>query len=257
MKANSIDVVYVGGYHTSAGLMLRQMRAQGLTAQMISGDAIATTQFWSITGDAGTGMMFTFGPDPRKRPAAAKVVQQFKAKGIDPEGYTLYTYAAIQVWAEAAAKAKTTDPEEGRRRHPWRQVGHGAGPDRLRQEGRHRPPRLRVLHLAQGRHVSGSRVALTRRLKREARRSRRAFSFWTCPGRGAASSRSPQARREDRLREARMLRCARDTRPRHPILPSAGNASSSHTLIWLRLPVRKAMPVSTSSAPMACSTRCR
>jgi branched-chain amino acid transport system substrate-binding protein len=110
MKANRIDVVYVGGYHTSAGLMLRQMRAQGLMAQMISGDAIATTQFWSITGDAGAGMMFTFGPDPRKRPAAAKVVQQFKAKGIDPEGYTLYTYAAIQVWAEAANKAKTTDP---------------------------------------------------------------------------------------------------------------------------------------------------
>jgi branched-chain amino acid transport system substrate-binding protein len=112
MKANRIDVVYVGGYHTSAGLMLRQMRAQGLMAQMISGDAIATTQFWSITGDAGDGMMFTFGPDPRKRPAAAKVVQQFKAKNIDPEGYTLYTYAAIQVWAQAANKAKTTDPKK-------------------------------------------------------------------------------------------------------------------------------------------------
>jgi branched-chain amino acid transport system substrate-binding protein len=112
MKANRIDVVYVGGYHTSAGLMLRQMRAQGLMAQMISGDAIATSQFWSITGDAGAGMMFTFGPDPRKRPTAAKVVQEFKAKGIDPEGYTLYTYAAIQIWAEAANKAKTTDPRK-------------------------------------------------------------------------------------------------------------------------------------------------
>jgi branched-chain amino acid transport system substrate-binding protein len=112
MKANKIDVVYVGGYHTSAGLMLRQMRAQGLKAQMLSGDALATQEFWSITGDAGAGMLFTFGPDPRKRPAAAKVVQQFKAKNIDPEGYTLYTYAAIQIWAQAAAKAKTTDPKK-------------------------------------------------------------------------------------------------------------------------------------------------
>jgi branched-chain amino acid transport system substrate-binding protein len=112
MKANAIDVVYVGGYHTSAGLLLRQMRGQGMTAQMIAGDAIATSQFWSITGDAGTGMLFTFGPDPRKRPAAAKVVQRFKDKGIDPEGYTLYTYAAIQIWADAANKAKTTDPQK-------------------------------------------------------------------------------------------------------------------------------------------------
>jgi branched-chain amino acid transport system substrate-binding protein len=37
------------------------------------------------------------------------VVKKFKDKGIDPEGYTLYTYAAIQEWAEAAKKAGTTD----------------------------------------------------------------------------------------------------------------------------------------------------
>ena len=109
MKANAIDVVYVGGYHTEAGLILRQMRAQGMTSQMISGDAIATSEFWSITGPAGEGMMFTFGPDPRKRPTAAAVVQRFKDKGIDPEGYTLYTYAAVQIWAAAANKAKTID----------------------------------------------------------------------------------------------------------------------------------------------------
>src|SRR5271167_2788650 len=75
MKANAIDVVYVGGYHTEAGLILRQMRAQGMTSQMISGDAIATNEFWSITGPAGEGMMFTFGADPRKRPTAAAIVK--------------------------------------------------------------------------------------------------------------------------------------------------------------------------------------
>ena len=112
MKANRIDVVYVGGYHTEAGLILRQMRAQGLNSQMIAGDAIATNEFWSITGPAGEGMMFTFGADPRKRPSAAAVVQKFKEKGIDPEGYTLYTYAAVQVWAQAAAKAGTTDAKK-------------------------------------------------------------------------------------------------------------------------------------------------
>jgi branched-chain amino acid transport system substrate-binding protein len=56
--------------------------------------------------------MFTFGPDPRKKASAAAVVQKFKDKGIDPEGYTLYTYAAVQVWAQAVAKAKTTDAKK-------------------------------------------------------------------------------------------------------------------------------------------------
>jgi branched-chain amino acid transport system substrate-binding protein len=112
MKAAAIDVVFVGGYHTEAGLILRQMRAQGMKSQMVSGDAIATNEFWSITGEAGEGMLFTFGPDPRKRPTAAAVVKKFKDKGIDPEGYTLYTYAALQIWQQAVAKAKTTDPKK-------------------------------------------------------------------------------------------------------------------------------------------------
>ena len=112
MKANKIDVVYVGGYHTEAGLILRQMRGQGMQSQMISGDAIATNEFWSITGPAGEGMMFTFGSDPRKRPTAAAVVKKFKDKNVDPEGYTLYTYAAMQIWTQAVAKAKTTDAKK-------------------------------------------------------------------------------------------------------------------------------------------------
>ena len=44
----------------------------------------------------------TFGPDPRKNPAAAEVVKEFAAKSFDPQAYTLYCYAAVQVMAEAA-----------------------------------------------------------------------------------------------------------------------------------------------------------
>ena len=51
----------------------------------------------------------TFSPDPRKNPAAAAVVQKFRAQKYEPEGYTLYTYGAIQAWAEAATKAKSTN----------------------------------------------------------------------------------------------------------------------------------------------------
>jgi branched-chain amino acid transport system substrate-binding protein len=112
MKAANTDVVYVGGYHTEAGLLLRQMRDQGMKTQLISGDALVTNEFWSITGPAGAGVLMTFGPDPRKKPSAAEVVKKFKAKGIDPEGYTLYSYAALQVWAQAAEKAKSTEPKK-------------------------------------------------------------------------------------------------------------------------------------------------
>ena len=109
MKSNGIGVIYIGGYHTEAGLILRQARERGLKAQLVSGDALVTQEYWQITGAVGEGTLMTFSPDPRKNPDAAPVVKRFRAAGIEPEGYVLYTYAAIQAWAQAAEKAKSTD----------------------------------------------------------------------------------------------------------------------------------------------------
>lgn len=112
LKRDNIDLVYVGGYHQESGLILRQMRDQGLKTILMAGDALADKEYASITGPAGEGTLFTFGPDPREKPTAKKIVDAFKAKNIDPEGYTLYTYAAMQVWSQAAKKAGTTDPKK-------------------------------------------------------------------------------------------------------------------------------------------------
>jgi branched-chain amino acid transport system substrate-binding protein len=109
MKNAGVDLIYLGGYHTEAGLITRQAREQGLDAIMMSGDALVTDEYWSITGDTGQGTLMTFSPDPRKNEAAQPVVEEFQAQGYDPEGYTLYTYATIQVWADAVEKAGTTD----------------------------------------------------------------------------------------------------------------------------------------------------
>jgi branched-chain amino acid transport system substrate-binding protein len=109
LKQSGIDVLYVGGYHTEAGLIVRQMRDQGMKTLLVSGDALVTDEYWSITGDAGEGTLMTFSPDPRKNPVAAPVVKVFRDKGIEPEGYVLYTYGAIQAWAQAVEKAGSTD----------------------------------------------------------------------------------------------------------------------------------------------------
>lgn len=112
LKSENIDVLYVGGYHTEAGLMKRQMQDQGMDTILISGDALVTDEYWSITGPAGEGTLMTFSPDPRKNAEAAPVVEALEAAGKTAEGYALYTYAAIQAWAEAVEAAGTTDYEE-------------------------------------------------------------------------------------------------------------------------------------------------
>jgi branched-chain amino acid transport system substrate-binding protein len=109
LKQADVDVLFIGGYHTEAGLIARQMRDQGMGTILMGGDALITQEYWSITGPAGEGTLMTFSPDPRKNPAAAEVVAKFKEKGIEPEGYVLYTYAAIQAWKQAAEKAGSTD----------------------------------------------------------------------------------------------------------------------------------------------------
>jgi branched-chain amino acid transport system substrate-binding protein len=111
MKEAGIDLIYLGGYHTEAGLITRQAREQGLNATMMSGDALVSDEYWAITGDTGQGTLMTFSPDPRKNEVAQPIVQEFQSQGYDPDGYTLYTYAAIQAWAQAVEKAGSTDLE--------------------------------------------------------------------------------------------------------------------------------------------------
>lgn len=126
MKQERIEVIYVGGYYTEAGLIIRQAKEQGLNATLIGGDALVTNEFWSITGAAGEGSLMTFSSDPRKRATAAQVVQRFRARNVDPEGYVLYTYGAMQIWAAAAEKAKTVDARKVadalKRQGPWNSV---------------------------------------------------------------------------------------------------------------------------------------
>jgi branched-chain amino acid transport system substrate-binding protein len=109
LKLENIDIVYVGGYHQDFGLILRQMRDQGLMTVLMAGDSMADKEFASIAGSATEGTLFTFGRDHRTNSSAAAIVDRFKAKNVDPEGFTLYTYAAFQVWSQAVAKANTTD----------------------------------------------------------------------------------------------------------------------------------------------------
>ena len=106
LQSANIAVLYVGGYHTEIALLVRTARDRGYDVQLVSGSGIlATEEFGLIAGSAAEGTLFTSFPDPRLNPSASAVIERFRAEGFDPEGYTLLTYAAVQVWAEAVKKA--------------------------------------------------------------------------------------------------------------------------------------------------------
>lgn len=109
LKQAAIDVVYVGGFHTEAGLIVREMRAQGMASQFVGGEALATPEFWQIAGAAAEGTLMAFWPDPRRSQAASQLVKALAARQVEPERTVLYTYAAVQVWAQAANAAGSDD----------------------------------------------------------------------------------------------------------------------------------------------------
>ena len=112
LKQLKADYLYFGGLYAEAGLLIRQMRDQGLKTVMISGDGIVSNELASVAGSGVIGTLMTFAPDPRKNPSAADVVKTFKDKGIDPEAYVLVSYAAMQVIAQAAIEAKSNEPRK-------------------------------------------------------------------------------------------------------------------------------------------------
>jgi branched-chain amino acid transport system substrate-binding protein len=109
MKEAGVSVAYFGGLHTEAGLIMRQAVDQGLKLTFMAGDGIASNELASIAGDAVVGTLMTFAPDPRKNPNAASVVEKFRAAGFEPEAYTLYSYAALQIVAAAIAKTGSAE----------------------------------------------------------------------------------------------------------------------------------------------------
>jgi branched-chain amino acid transport system substrate-binding protein len=110
LKELKADVVYFGGYHPEAGLIMRQAGEQGFKFQLIMPDSIASPEFWQVAGPAGEGTMFVFPSDPQAKPEAKEAIEKIKAEGFVPEGFTLFSYAVIQAFAQGIERAGSEDP---------------------------------------------------------------------------------------------------------------------------------------------------
>lgn len=110
LKELKADVVYFGGYHPEAGLIMRQAAEQNVKFQLIMPDSIASPEFWQVAGPAGEGTMFVFPSDPQAKPEAKEAIEKIKAGGFAPEGFTLFSYATIQAIAQGIQRAGSDDP---------------------------------------------------------------------------------------------------------------------------------------------------
>jgi branched-chain amino acid transport system substrate-binding protein len=110
LKNSGVQVLFIGGYHTETGLIIRQIKEQGANIQVVGGDSLVTDELWTIAGPAAEGTLMSFGPDPRKRQETKALIDALHRNGYEPEGYTFYTYAAVQVLADGIKRAGKADP---------------------------------------------------------------------------------------------------------------------------------------------------
>ena len=106
------DVLYVGGYSGDIGIIIRQAKKELPNLRLLSGDSLVNAEFAFVAGEASKGSYFTFGPDIRMKPEAADVAAAIREEdAYEPEGFTLYSYGAVQAWAQAVEKAGSLKPK--------------------------------------------------------------------------------------------------------------------------------------------------
>lgn len=135
VKAAHADLVYLSGDELNVGILASTCRAAGVMAQFIGGDSMINPRFRMAASEAAEGAIFSFPPDLARLPEAAPALARFTAAGIEPDGYALLAYAAVQAWAQAVATAGTTDAAAVARRLRERAFDTAIGPVRFDAKG--------------------------------------------------------------------------------------------------------------------------
>lgn len=104
---DAIDAVYLGGYHTDIAQIAAETRGLDLKTVIIGPDSIADSEFRAIAGPAAIGVFLTFQSPLPETDASRSLAARLKLPKSIGTQYTLLAYAAVELWAAAAARAES------------------------------------------------------------------------------------------------------------------------------------------------------
>ena len=111
IKAKNPSAIFISGLFAEAGLIVKQGREAGITAQFFGADGVDSPDFLTIAGPSAEGVYlttpFTFG-------AAGEDAQQMAANfealhGVAPDTWAALTYDAVGMIEDALAKTYSTE----------------------------------------------------------------------------------------------------------------------------------------------------
>ncbi len=92
--------------------LVKQRKKRGLKFQLLGGDTFTNIILDKKDVRLLDGVQFSFPPDPAHDRRNKSIVKNYRAKGVKPEAFTFYSYAAVQVWALAVREAGTVKAAE-------------------------------------------------------------------------------------------------------------------------------------------------
>ena len=96
-----VTVAFIGAYPEAAARFAVAVEARNAAITIVGGDALADPAFLAAADDAAEGALFVYLADYRDAPEAAEAIAAIRAAGAEPDGITLYAYAAVEAWAAA------------------------------------------------------------------------------------------------------------------------------------------------------------
>ncbi len=118
------DAVFISAIPSEAGLSVKQIREQGITIPIVSGDGFDTELITTVPGPELADEIYfsthTYRGDDR--PEVKKFIEDYKAEyGIDPENaFAPLGYDAMMLVADAIKRANSAEPPRSARRLPPR-----------------------------------------------------------------------------------------------------------------------------------------
>lgn len=109
------DVIFIAGYYTEAGTIIKQAREMGIEAAIVGPDGFGSDELGALAGEQNMNDVyyvshFATGED------APQTAQDFsdafeEAYGKTPDAYAALGYDAVYIYANAVENAGTTDTE--------------------------------------------------------------------------------------------------------------------------------------------------
>jgi branched-chain amino acid transport system substrate-binding protein len=115
IRSKKPDLIFLGGFDSIGGPMLRQMKALGINAKFMGGDALCTTKLIELAADALGDEKVTCAEAGGILPAQKKARDDWDATykkkfNLDVQIYAPYVYDAVMVMAQAMKDADSAEP---------------------------------------------------------------------------------------------------------------------------------------------------